>query len=110
MRTKDSEEPTANNEYKSFKHSIASLKPSLSVLGDVQKHELQKNQGGTISQMIATVNNLTKEKSVGDLETEAQNYKKSVDDPYEIISDPLQQPSKVLLDLDEISQYVNDNK
>jgi len=36
--------------------------------------------------MIATVNILTKEKSVGDMETEAQNYKKNNDDPYENIS------------------------
>jgi len=118
LRTKDSEEPTANNEFKSFKHSLVGLKPALSALGyeDEPKRPISKNQGGTISQMIATVNNLTKEKSVGDMETEAQNYKKNNDDPYENNSistpvlNPREVPSKILLDLDEISQYVNDKK
>jgi len=51
LRTKDSEEPTANNEYKSFKHSLVGLKPSLSAHGysDEPKRVLSKNQGGTIS-------------------------------------------------------------
>ena len=118
LRTKDSEEPTTHNEYKSFKQSLVGLKPSLSALGyeNEPKRTISKNQGGTISQMIEMVNNLTKEKSVGDMETEAQNYKKNHDDPYENNSintpglDARQQPSKILLDLDEISQYVNDKK
>lgn len=44
--------------------------------------------------MIATVNILTKEKSVGDMETEAQNYKKNNDDPYESnsINNPVLDP------------------